>query len=60
MDMTEISTCARQMFERAGTEAIAIAARRTSECEARGDLDGARDWHRIRLSLMERAGPRAT
>ena len=60
MDMTDIVTHARAMYDRAGPRAIAIAAQKTRDCEAAGKRAEAEDWRRIRACLMERAGPRAT
>jgi hypothetical protein len=60
MQMTEIATHARRMYAQAGSEAIAIAARKAQESKAAGNTAQAEDWQRIRECLMERAGPRAT
>lgn len=60
MNMTDITIHARKMYDQAGPKAIAIAARKAQECEAAGDKQNAEDWRRIRVCLMERAGPRET
>jgi hypothetical protein len=60
MEIIDISRHAQRMYDQAGREAIAIAARKAQECSDAGDAEAAEDWRRIRLCLMERAGPRAT
>ena len=60
MQITDIADYARRMYETAGPKAIAIAAQRAREADESGDAAQAEDWRRIRLALMERAGPRAT
>jgi hypothetical protein len=51
---------AHQLFERIGTRAEALAARRAQQEEDARRDDAARDWQRIRDILRERRGPRQT
>jgi hypothetical protein len=60
MEIIDISRHAQRMYAQAGREAIAIAARKAREYAEAGQGEAAEDWQRIRLCLMERAGPRAT
>jgi branched-subunit amino acid aminotransferase/4-amino-4-deoxychorismate lyase len=60
MEIVDITRHAQRMYAQAGREAIAIAARKAQECSNAGETEAAEDWRRIRLCLLERAGPRAT
>ncbi len=60
MQATEIHDHARRMFETMGMKALAEAARKVNEYEARGARDAAADWRRIEAALLEMRGPRVT
>ena len=60
MNATEIQAHARKLFEAEGPKAIAEAARRAAQLEARDDREGARVWRRIEAALVLMRGPRET
>lgn len=59
MQATEIHDHARRMFESMGPKALAEAARKAKEHEARGAREDAADWRRIEAALAEMRGPHA-
>jgi hypothetical protein len=54
---TQIHTIARQMIEKHGFEAIARAAQNALACEARGDVDEAKEWRHIEDAMKIMRGP---
>ena len=53
----QVHTIARQMMEKHGLEAIAEAARIAQACEAKGDVDEAREWRHIEDAMKIMRGP---
>jgi hypothetical protein len=53
----QIHTIARQMFERHGLQAIAVAAQNALECENQGDTEEAREWRHIEDAMKAMRGP---
>lgn len=53
----QVHTIARQMMEKHGLEAIAEAARNAQACEAKGDVDEAREWRHIEDAMKIMRGP---
>ena len=60
MKAVDIQLHARKLFEADGPRAIAEAARKAAEHEARDDREGARLWRRIEAALVLMRGPRET
>ncbi len=58
MNATEIQEHARKMWEISGPQAVAEAAQKAREFEAKGDAEQAETWRRIESALMLRKGPR--
>ena len=57
MDVKNLETYSAQLFEQMGPKAIAHAAQKAVECEAKGQADNAETWRRIERALLERRGP---
>lgn len=57
MQQTQIHTCARQLMEMHGPQAIAKAAQRAAECEAEGKPEQADEWRHVEDALKMMRGP---
>jgi hypothetical protein len=57
MPETQVYTIARQMFERHGLEAIALAASNALASERKGDADQAQEWRHIEDAIKMMRGP---
>lgn len=53
----QIHTIARQMFERHGPRAIALAAQNALECENQGDAEEASEWRLIEDAMKSMREP---
>ena len=60
MNVRDISTVARHLFETEGAKAIAEAARKAESCSEAGDQDQAKFWHRVEQVLRDMRGARQT
>jgi hypothetical protein len=58
MRMEDIEQHAVRLFEAAGPKAIATAAQRAQEAEAKGAAQDADNWRKIEARLLELRGPR--
>lgn len=57
MRQLAVADYARQLFDRFGRRASAIAAKRSQEFELKGEQEKVHDWRRIQLALAEIRGP---
>ncbi len=57
MDAIQTTQYARALMQARGSKAIADAAQRMRENEAKGNTAEAENWRRIRLALAEMRGP---
>ena len=53
----QIHTIARQMFERHGATAIALAAENAIACERNGEAEEAREWRHLEDAMKMMRGP---
>ena len=53
----QVHTIARQMFEKHGPQAIAMAARNAVDCESKGDIEEAKEWRHIEDAMRLMRGP---
>jgi hypothetical protein len=60
MEVVNIQTVARQLYESQGAKAIAEAAQKAAAHERRGETENAHTWRRIEAALMLLRGPRET
>ncbi len=58
MNMTDIATMARHLYETEGAKAIAEAARNAARFGEAGGIEQARMWQRVEAVLREMRGPR--
>lgn len=54
---TQVHVIARQMIEKHGFAAIAQAAQKAVDCEAKGDSEEAREWRHIEAAMKLMRGP---
>ena len=54
---TQIHTIARQMLEKHGFEAIALAAQNAVGCESKGETEKAREWRHLEDAMKLMRGP---
>jgi hypothetical protein len=57
MEVSEIESYARQLFDELGPRSIAVAARRAAEAKDSGDEAEEEKWRRIEQALMNLRGP---
>lgn len=60
MHQSQIMDYSRQLFDQLGPKAIAVAAQRAQDHDAKGLVAEAADWRRIETALKEMRGPRET
>ena len=60
MNVNDISTVARHLFETEGAKAIADAAQKAASCSQAGDDEQAKFWQRVEAAMQEMRGPRQT
>jgi N-acetyl-anhydromuramyl-L-alanine amidase AmpD len=54
---TQVHIIARQMIEKHGFEAIAMAAQNAVACERKGDAEDAKEWRHIEAAMKLMRGP---
>ena len=54
---TQIHSIARQMLERHGPAAIALAGENALTCEQRGETDAATEWRHVKDAMKIMQGP---
>jgi hypothetical protein len=54
---TQIHSIARQMLERHGAAAIALAGENAQTCEQRGETDAATEWRHVKDAMKIMQGP---
>jgi hypothetical protein len=60
MEVANIQTIARQLYESQGAKAIAEVAQKAAAHERSGETEQAQTWRRIEAALMLLRGPRET
>lgn len=58
MQISEIETVARQLYDQMGARSIAHAAQKAAKATEDGNEDDASNWRRIEEALMNMRGPR--
>jgi hypothetical protein len=58
MNMSDIHTVARHMYDAQGPKAIAEAAQKAASSEEAGDDAQAKFWRRVESALLQMRGPR--
>ncbi|WP_417525809.1 hypothetical protein [Marinovum sp.] len=58
MDAIQVTDYASRLVSAHGAKAILEVSEKMRECEARGKLDEARDWARVRETIHRMRGPR--
>lgn len=58
MQVKDIETYSAQLFDQMGPRAIAHAAQKAVDCEAKGRAGDAETWRKVERSLLEKRGPR--